>query len=262
VKLHDGREYPATVIRVDRRIDIALLRLALPEGATLPCLPIKLEPMGVGADVYAIGSPASRDLSFSLARGIVSGVRLLSGVQYLQTDAAVSSGNSGGPLVTATGQAVAVVSFKLVGAAVEGIAFGVPLGAGLSALAVTPAETFTSPELLSASAAPAAARRQLVVDQPDAQPELAAAPPVIRDTRVQGLGGHKTNPQVKRALLVWGGTAVVTGLTFVLTAALLKSASQDSGSTAGDGSITLYRNLGWGTTAVGGVLLGVGFALP
>lgn len=262
VKLHDGREYPATVIRVDRRVDIALLRLALPEGATLPCLPIKLEPMAVGADVYAIGSPASRDLSFSLARGIVSGVRLLSGVQYLQTDAAVSSGNSGGPLVTATGQAAAIVSFKLVGAAVEGIAFGVPLGAGLSALSVTPAETFTSPELLSAGAAPTAARRQLVVDQPDAQPELAAAPPAVHDTSVQGVGGRKTSPQVKRALFIWGGTAVVTGLTLVLTAALLKSASQDSGSTAGDSGITLYRNLGWGTTAVGGVLLGVGFALP
>lgn len=254
IKMHDGREYPATVIRVDRRIDIALLRLALPEGTTLPCLPIKLEPMGVGADVYAIGSPASRDLSFSLARGIVSGVRLLSGVQYLQTDAAVSSGNSGGPLVTAAGQAAAIVSFKLVGASVEGIAFGVPLGAGLNALAVTPAETFTSPELLSAGAAPAPKRRQVFVDQPDAQP--APAPPAVHDTRVQGVGGRKTSPQVKRALFMWGGSAIGVGLMLVVAAVAINSTPDHSDFAAG------YRNVGIGTAVVGGALVGVGFALP
>ena len=155
----DGREFPASVIRSDRRVDIALLRLALPEGMALPCLPSKLDPVSIGADVYAVGSPASRDLSFSLARGIVSGVRLLDGVQYLQTDAAVNRGNSGGPLVTASGEAAAIVGYKLVGASVEGLAFGVPLGPGLNAIGVTLGNAFTSPELASASAVRLAAPR-------------------------------------------------------------------------------------------------------
>lgn len=261
VKLRDGREFPATVIRSDRRIDIALLRLALPEGVTLPCLPSKLEPLPVGSDVYAIGSPASRDLSFSLARGIVSGVRLLDGVQYLQTDAAVNRGNSGGPLVTASGDAAAIVSYKLVGASVEGIAFGVPLGPGLNAIGVNLGNAFTSPELASASPVAAAPASKLFEDRTDPMPELGP-PPGPRDTHVQGVGGRKTNPQVKRALYMWGGTAVLTGLSLVLTAVLLESSTNHDGFNNANDSLKTYRNIGWGTTIVGGVLVGVAFALP
>jgi serine protease Do len=257
VKLRDGREFPATVIRSDRRIDIALLRLALPEGLALPCLPSKFEPMQVGADVYAIGSPASRDLSFSLARGIVSGVRLLDGVQYLQTDAAVNRGNSGGPLVTASGEAAAIVSYKLVGASVEGIAFGVPLGPGLNALGIGLANAFTSPELVSASAVAVAPPAKLFEDRSDPQPELGPTP-APRDTRVQGVGGRKTSPAVKRGLYTWGGSAIVIGLAMVVTASALGPSSITSEAM---GSNT-FRNVGWGTTVVGGVLLGVGIALP
>lgn len=261
VKLRDGREFPATVIRSDRRIDIALLRLALPEGMTLPCLPSKLDPVPVGADVYAIGSPASRDLSFSLARGIVSGVRLREGVQYLQTDAAVNRGNSGGPLVTAAGEAAAIVSYKLVGASVEGIAFGVPLGPGLNAIGVSLGNAFTSPELASAGAVAAAPTPKLFEDQADRVPELGP-PPGPHDTRVQGVGGRKTNPQVKRGLFVWGGTAIVTGLSLLLTAVALESSTDHDGLNSANDTLKTFRNVGIGTTIVGGVLVGVGFALP
>lgn len=261
VKLRDGREFPATVIRNERRLDIALLRLALPEGVTLPCLPSKLEPVPVGSDVYAIGSPASRELSFSLARGIVSGVRLLDGVQYLQTDAAVNRGNSGGPLVTASGEAAAIVSYKLVGASVEGIAFGVPLGPGLNAIGVSLGNAFTSPELASASAVAAASTPKSFQDNADPVPSLGP-PPGPRDTHVQGVGGRRTNPQVKRALYMWGGTAVLTGLSLVLTAVLLESSTNRDGFNGPNDTLKTYRNIGWGTTIVGGVLVGVGFALP
>jgi len=254
IKLRDGREFPATVIRVDRRIDIALLRLGTPEGTPLPCLPVKADPVPVGADVYAIGSPASRDLSFSLARGIVSGVRLLQGLQYLQTDAAVNSGNSGGPLVTGSGEAAAIVSFKLVGASVEGVAFGVPLGPGLNALGVVVGNGFTSPELASAGAAPAPPAPQLFVDTPDPLPTLAS-PPAPRSTHVQGVGARRTSPAVKRAFYVWGGTALITGLTLFLGVTLAGSAGNDE-------TGHKLKNIGLGTSAVGGVLLGIGFALP
>jgi S1-C subfamily serine protease len=255
IKLRDGREFSGTVIRIDRRIDIALLRLALPEGTSLSCLAVRTAPVAVGADVYAVGAPASRDLSFSLARGIVSGVRLLNELQYLQTDAAINSGNSGGPLVTADGEAAAIVSFKLVGHAVEGLAFGVPLGAGLKALGVATAEGFTSPELASAGAAKPRAARKLFVDYEDAVPELdGSAKP--HDTSVKGVGRRKTSPLAKGVLFALGGTTLVTGVALISTSLLV--ASSESGRDASKG----MGSLGLGMTAVGGVLVGVGFALP
>jgi hypothetical protein len=55
----------------------------------------------------------------------------------------------------------------------------------------------------------------------------------------------------------------LTGLTLVLTSLLIKSAMSENGSAGSGGSVyRTYRNIGWGTTAVGGVMLGVGFALP
>lgn len=248
VRLRDGREFPGSVIRVNRQLDVALLRLGAPEGTPLPCLRGKLDPVAVGADVYAIGSPASRDLSFSLARGIVSGVRLLDGVQYLQTDAAINSGNSGGPLVTAQGEAAAVVSFKLVGGAVEGIAFGVPLGAALNAIGVTTTNAFTSPELMSAAAVPASAAPTLFEDTADPQPRLA--PPGPKDTRVQGVGPRKTSPVVKRTLLLLGGTALFTG-------ALLLPMYYSSDYLKDQDKTGI-----WALTGAGAVVLGIGVALP
>jgi S1-C subfamily serine protease len=183
VRLRDGRELPATVIRSDRRLDIALLRVAVPQGVTLSCLPMKLGPVAVGSDAYAIGAPARRELSFSVARGIVSGIRLLDGVQYLQTDAAVNRGNSGGPLVNASGEAVGIVSTKLVGATVEGIAFGVPLNAGLDAIAVR-SSGGTSTPLISAGPIVAQISAQTVVDQADPVPGLAEG--ALRDHGVPG----------------------------------------------------------------------------
>lgn len=256
IKLRDGRQFPATVIRVDRRIDIALLRLGLPEGVNLPCLPSKLEPVAVGADVYAVGSPASRDLSFSLARGIVSGVRLLQGLQYLQTDAAVNSGNSGGPLVTASGEAAAIVSYKLVGVAVEGIAFGVPLGGGLNAIGISLGNGFTSPELVSASAVPAQATK-LFVDQADPVADLGP-PPGPRDTSVKGVGGRKTSPIVKRSLYTWGGSLLAMGASFILVGYAL----EESSTSTSTGNTHFFRNFGIGSAVAGGAMIGIGLALP
>src|SRR6185503_11112046 len=105
----------------------------------------------------------------------VSGIRSIDGVQYLQTDAAINPGNSGGPLVTASGEAAAIVSFKLVGNALEGLAFGVPLGPGLKAIAVAPGNGFTSPELLTEAVVPSkAASSATFEDASDPVPALAS----------------------------------------------------------------------------------------
>lgn len=252
IKLRDGREFSGTVIRIDRRIDIALLRLAVPEGTSLSCLAVRTAPVAVGADVYAVGAPASRDLSFSLARGIVSGVRLLNELQYLQTDAAINSGNSGGPLVTADGEAAAIVSFKLVGHAVEGLAFGVPLGAGLKALGVATAEGFTSPELASAGAAMPRAAPKLLVDKGDAVPDLGG-PPKPHDTSVKRVRPRTTAPAVRLSILSLGAGLLAPGVALTI-AGLVTSSNSDR--SAG----MLKAGLALGGT--GAVLIGVGIALP
>lgn len=210
VKLRDGREFPASVVRSNRKLDIALLRLAAPANEAFECLPVKREPMAVGADVYAIGSPATRDLSFSLARGIVSGVRLLDGVQYLQTDAAINRGNSGGPLVTGKGEAAAIVTFKLVGATMEGVGFGVPLPVGLQALAISPADTATSPELLTTSSAARPPSGVLVVDKTDAVPALSDE--MAAEGEDEGDVASTSGPYRRRSTGMMVGGIVMTSL--------------------------------------------------
>ncbi len=110
VKLTDRREFTAKVIGTDKRTDIALLKIA---ATNLPAVDLS-NPPGVkpGQWVIAIGSPFGFENSVSA--GIVSGVhRALPGGQmtpFIQTDVAVNPGNSGGPLVNASGQVVGVNS--------------------------------------------------------------------------------------------------------------------------------------------------------
>src|SRR5262249_30636198 len=88
-------------------------------------------------ELYAIGSPASEKLAFSLTRGIISGVRDFDGIPFLQTDASINRGNSGGPMVDHHGRVLALTSWKITGEALQGLAFGVPIEDALRALGLT-----------------------------------------------------------------------------------------------------------------------------
>ncbi len=261
VKLRDGREFPATVIRSDRRIDIALLRLAMPEGATLPCLPSKLEPVSVGSDIYAIGSPASRDLSFSLARGIVSGVRLLDGVQYLQTDAAVNRGNSGGPLVTASGEAAR--DRELQARRCVGRRYRVR-GAARPWLERDWCQLGQRVHVARARLGQrGGGRRNSQITRRSSRSSAGAGPTARAARHARSRRGRSQDQSSGQARAVHvGGTAILTGLSLVLTSVLLESSSNHDGFNSANDSLKTYRNIGWGTTIVGGVLVGVGFALP
>jgi S1-C subfamily serine protease len=150
IRRGDTTPLEATVVRISRRHDVALL--ALPRNATpQPCLDVAAESPSPGDDVFAIGSPASQDLAFSLTRGIVSGVRALEGVQLVQTDASLNPGNSGGPLLDRHARAVGVVSRKLAGKALEGLGFAVQIQDALLALKLQP-EPQTSAMLLPTNA--------------------------------------------------------------------------------------------------------------
>lgn len=123
VKLYSGLELTASVIRSDMVQDIALI--ALP-GSGHKCLRLKEESSAVvGEDVFAIGSPAGDDYAFSVTKGVVSGIRELEGFSYLQTDASLNPGNSGGPLLDVRGNVIGIVSWKIVASGFEGLSFGV-----------------------------------------------------------------------------------------------------------------------------------------
>src|SRR5580658_8194481 len=110
VKLPDGREVPAQVIGVDATTDIALLRVS---AGRLPALRLgSSDKMSIGDPVVAIGNPFG--LGQSVTAGILSArARMLEEdpyIDFLQTDAAINLGNSGGPLLATDGAVVGVTT--------------------------------------------------------------------------------------------------------------------------------------------------------
>jgi serine protease Do len=127
VRLSDGRETAADIVGADAVTDIALLRVKV---GHLPALQLGSSAgVSVGDAVIAIGNPYG--LGQSVSAGIVSArARTLEDdpyIDFLQTDAAINRGNSGGPLLTADGTVVGVTSaiFSPSGGSV-GLGFAIP----------------------------------------------------------------------------------------------------------------------------------------
>jgi serine protease Do len=129
VRLSDRRYAEATVVGNDEMSDIALLKVDLPNLIAAEWGDSdKLE---VGDLVWALGSPYG--LERSLTFGIVSAKSRRSGSyitrspyqEYLQTDAAVNPGNSGGPLVNIEGKVVGI-NAAIFGTGYQGISFAIP----------------------------------------------------------------------------------------------------------------------------------------
>jgi serine protease Do len=72
-----------------------------------------------------------------VTKGIVSGFREWEGRSYIQTDAALNPGNSGGPLLSVKGSIIGIVSWKIAAPGFEGLAFGVPDTAILTRLNIS-----------------------------------------------------------------------------------------------------------------------------
>jgi len=139
VRTGSGLTLPAKVVRRDPHQDVALLHLP---GSGYACVPLGPLP-ALGADLFAVGNPMGSALEFSLSRGIVSGHRTWAGVRFLQTDASINPGFSGGPLLDGQGRAVGLISWKIQGEGLEGLGFGVPTDAALERLGLAFAETST-----------------------------------------------------------------------------------------------------------------------
>lgn len=104
VELKDGKEYTVkTILGYDEDLDMALLSLP---GVGTPLTISKFAPKA-GDTAYAIGSPMGLENTFS--KGIISNAsRIAEDVDYIQTDTALSTGNSGGPLLNAFGEVIGI----------------------------------------------------------------------------------------------------------------------------------------------------------
>jgi S1-C subfamily serine protease len=118
-----GRSQPlkAELIRKNANLDLALIKVNQTFDKTFR-IPSETELEG-GKTAYAIGTPASVELGQSLTKGIISGVRALEGIPYIQSDVSVNPGSFGGALVNDQGQLLGLVSGKLIGIGTEGVSF-------------------------------------------------------------------------------------------------------------------------------------------
>jgi serine protease Do len=131
VTLHNRRVLPAKLVGADPLTDIAVIKI---EGSSFPSVPwgdsTKLHP---GQTVLAFGNPLG--FRFSVTRGIVSALNRPNPFadnprkpgEYIQTDAAINQGNSGGPLVNALGEVVGINTFLVSpSGAFAGMGFAIP----------------------------------------------------------------------------------------------------------------------------------------
>ncbi|MEX0965687.1 MAG: trypsin-like peptidase domain-containing protein [Bacteroidia bacterium] len=124
VVLNDGSEVDYELIRYNDQADLALIKIDKKFSRAFDLS--NNSSYLIGNEIYAIGTPNSVELGQTLSKGIISGIRKKEGVEWIQTDASVNPGNSGGPLVTKDGRLIGVVNSKLVGFGIEGIAFSIP----------------------------------------------------------------------------------------------------------------------------------------
>lgn len=134
VLLADGREAEAQVVGTDPETDLAVLRIALRDLAPIPIG--NSSQARVGDVVLAIGNPFG--LGQSVSQGIVSatgrGLGLNTFENFLQTDAAINRGNSGGALVDAYGNLIGINTAILDETSSQGISFAIPVKTAIKVL--------------------------------------------------------------------------------------------------------------------------------
>lgn len=134
VVFSDETEHEAKIIAYDTETDIAVLKVN--ETGLTPAEFGDSEDLRVGELVIAVGNPLGFDLFGSVTSGIVSAKNRKIDINeksmtLIQTDAAINSGNSGGPLLNSSGQVIGINSAKMSAsygsASVEGLGFAIPI---------------------------------------------------------------------------------------------------------------------------------------
>lgn len=134
----DSEVLEATLVGSNEYSDIAVLKVKTKEDYKAVEIGSS-EDMRVGDTTFTIGAPLDNTYSWTVTRGILSGkerlveVSLTSStnsdyiIKVLQTDAAVNSGNSGGPIANSNGEVIGVINAKISSTGVEGIGFAIPI---------------------------------------------------------------------------------------------------------------------------------------
>lgn len=136
IRWADGAESAGEVVRADKRRDVALIKVEAAKGRPLAIRPT---PVDVGETVYAIGTPMTEAYQNTVTRGIVSATRQLDGQSFIQSDAGMTHGNSGGPLVDEKGAVVGLADLTVDASKGSTINFFIPIDEALKALSLKPA---------------------------------------------------------------------------------------------------------------------------
>lgn len=130
VSLADGRSLKGKVVGADEVTDLAVVKV---DAHDLPTAKFgDSDQIVVGEPAIAIGNPMGLEFQGSVTAGVISALnRTLDisdrRVKLLQTDAAISPGNSGGALVNADGEVIGINSAKVAASGVEGMGFSIPI---------------------------------------------------------------------------------------------------------------------------------------
>jgi len=126
------------IVGNDSYSDIAVLKIEKEKVLKIAELDEE-DTMRLGDTVFAIGGPLDNEYSWTVTRGILSGKNRLVDVSsgnsqtadwvmsVMQTDTAINSGNSGGPLANSNGEVIGITNMKLVSDGVEGMGFAIPI---------------------------------------------------------------------------------------------------------------------------------------
>jgi serine protease Do len=131
VQLADERRFEAKVVGSDPSTDVAVIKLNRPPGDLRPVQLGNSEHVRVGDYVLAIGNPLG--LGQTVTMGIVSaknrmlGGRIMQYEDFIQTDAAINQGNSGGPLFNFKGEVIGINSAILNPAVAMNVGFAIPI---------------------------------------------------------------------------------------------------------------------------------------
>jgi hypothetical protein len=137
IVLSNGIEIEGMVLARNKGRDVALIKIPLRVPSYLP---VRLERPARLEKTFVIGTPIKEGLRSTVTSGVVSAIRIeqRSGLSFIQSDAAISPGNSGGPLLDENGNVIGISVIKIIGNSSEGLNLFIPIGDALEALNLKP----------------------------------------------------------------------------------------------------------------------------
>lgn len=132
VRLYDGTEYEATFVAGDTRSDLSVMKISEKAENLVPAVFGNSDEILAGEEVLAIGFTSENTTDPTVTRGIVSTPKTrVTGTDnyfstFIQTDAALNPGNSGGALCNLYGQVIGITSSKLAGDEYDSVSYAIP----------------------------------------------------------------------------------------------------------------------------------------